>query len=412
MNETEALLEELTLSYEQLSLFYDWNEQFCSSSIMSAKLPGMLERLAMSSKSDAGLMVSHSKGSKTSILGAFCSIYETQQDTLSVLVSNLPNIEKKLETDFTINIEKCDSNNRIYAIIVPWRNDDIVLGSFIFTRQNMPYRYQENVLLGNACFELGVMYQNKSLVDSLRKKNKDTTDLLLANLNNITTMMNRMKNTWGAQANFTSIKEMLEHDYIEHLHHISNMACSMSQVHAKKLENMKIIAKIISEGLDYDDSKKEKLNSCVVFSDVSYVNNGDSWLANLSNQGIVGLTRQELDQFKEHPKHSAYMLSTVDKYADLAKIIACHHEQWDGMGFPLGLKGNEIPEISAIISMADTIAIKSEHHYKSVLELLEEPEVHAWLIKQAGKKFNPKLVLALFVGAGLKVPEDLEKYKM
>lgn len=411
MNETEALLEELALSYEQLSLFYDWNEHFSSSSIMSAKLPGMLEKLALSSKSEVGMMVSLGRGSTTSLVGSYSPSFEKQQETLDYLKSILAGIEKRLETDFTINTEKSVKNETLHAIVIPWRNEGQVLGGFVFTRKGIPYRHQENVLLGNACFELGVMYQNKSLVDSLREKNRDTTDLLLSNLNNISSMMNRMRNTWGAQANFASIKEMLEQDYIQHLGQISKMACSMSPLHAKKLENMTIVSKIISEGLEYDEPKKEKLLTCVKLSDVSYVNNGDQWLTKLSGLGVVGLSRQELDRFKEHPKDSAYLIGAVDRCVDLAKIIACHHEQWDGMGFPLGLHGTEIPEMSAIICMADSIALKSEHHYKSVLELLEEPEVQSWLVKQAGKKFSPKLVLALFVGAGLDVPEGLDKYR-
>lgn len=410
MNETEALLEELALSYEQLSLFYDWNEHF-STSIMSAKLPGMLEKLILSSRSEVGLMVSIGRGSTTSLIGSYSPTFEKQQETLDLFKKSLSEIEKRLETDFTINISTNASSDTIHCVIIPWRNEELVLGSFIFSRKSTPYRHQENVLLGNACFELGVMYQNKTLVECLKKKNNDIADLLLSNINNISSMMNRMKNTWGVQANFALIKELLEQEYVQHLNQISDMACSMSPAHAKKLENMKVISRIIADGLGYDDAKKEKLHSCVVLSDVSYVNNGDQWLANLTSHGIVGLSKQELEHFKEHPKDSANMLCVVEKYSENAKIIACHHEQWDGLGFPLGLKGNEIPEMSSILSISDSIALKSEHHYKSVLELLEEDDVHAWLVRQAGKKFNPRVVLALFVGAGLKVPDELEKYK-
>jgi hypothetical protein len=65
--------------------------------------------------------------------------------------------------------------------------------------------------------------------------------------------------------------------------------------------------------------------------------------------------------------------------------------------------------MSAIIHLAYSIAYKSQNHYKSVLDLMEETDTQRWLIKQSGKMFNPVLVKALFKGVGFPVPPELEK---
>ena len=71
-------------------------------------------------------------------------------------------------------------------------------------------------------------------------------------------------------------------------------------------------------------------------------------------------------------------------------IPYCHHEQWDGSGYPRGLKGEEIPLAARIFSVVDV--------WDAVLS--DRPYNHAWtketatqyLIDEAGKHFDPQIV--------------------
>ena len=74
----------------------------------------------------------------------------------------------------------------------------------------------------------------------------------------------------------------------------------------------------------------------------------------------------------------------------MADYILLHHERWDGKGYPKGLKGDEIPFVSRIITIADAYdAMTSERSYRSALP--EEVAIEE-LQKNAGIQFDPELV--------------------
>jgi len=68
----------------------------------------------------------------------------------------------------------------------------------------------------------------------------------------------------------------------------------------------------------------------------------------------VPLDDDDWNLIKMHPAQGAKVVGSVDGYGPVAKIIMAHHERIDGKGYPRGLKGEEIPELSRIISVADT----------------------------------------------------------
>ncbi|HVW46867.1 MAG TPA: HD-GYP domain-containing protein [Solirubrobacterales bacterium] len=68
----------------------------------------------------------------------------------------------------------------------------------------------------------------------------------------------------------------------------------------------------------------------------------------------VPLTDEDWMLIKRHPQQGARVVSSLDGYGPVADIILAHHERIDGKGYPRGLKGDEIPELARIISVADT----------------------------------------------------------
>ncbi|MGH4138355.1 HD domain-containing phosphohydrolase [Clostridium sp.] len=102
------------------------------------------------------------------------------------------------------------------------------------------------------------------------------------------------------------------------------------------------------------------------------------------------LTGVEWNEIKRHPEIGYRILNTVDDMSDMAKYLLHHHERWDGKGYPKGLKGDEIPFVSRIITIADAYdAMTSERSYRSALSnevAIEE------LQKNAGTQFDSELV--------------------
>jgi len=77
------------------------------------------------------------------------------------------------------------------------------------------------------------------------------------------------------------------------------------------------------------------------------------------------LDNKEYNSIKGHPVKGAEIITPLDYLADSIPGIFHHHEAYDGSGYPTGLKGEEIPLFSRIISVADTFdAITSDRAYR------------------------------------------------
>lgn len=102
------------------------------------------------------------------------------------------------------------------------------------------------------------------------------------------------------------------------------------------------------------------------------------------------LTESEWKEVRKHPEIGYRILNSVHEFTDLAEHILLHHERYDGLGYPKGLKGDEIPVQARIIAIADAYdAMTSNRTYRKALS--EEVAVQQ-LINNAGTQFDPLLV--------------------
>jgi response regulator RpfG family c-di-GMP phosphodiesterase len=80
------------------------------------------------------------------------------------------------------------------------------------------------------------------------------------------------------------------------------------------------------------------------------------------------LTLEEYEVFKRHPTYGKDILDPIKFLHPLIPGVHLHHERWDGRGYPLGLKGKDVPLIARIISVADTYdAMTSDRAYRRAL---------------------------------------------
>ncbi len=103
------------------------------------------------------------------------------------------------------------------------------------------------------------------------------------------------------------------------------------------------------------------------------------------------LTEDEWELMKKHPEIGYRIALSSPELAVIAEAILAHHERWDGSGYPLKLKAQEIPLLARILAIADAydVMVSGRHYQKEISrdEALKEIE------RCAGTQFDPELAL-------------------
>jgi PAS domain S-box-containing protein len=102
------------------------------------------------------------------------------------------------------------------------------------------------------------------------------------------------------------------------------------------------------------------------------------------------LSDQEMDEIRRHPEYAHQLLSDVRHLQPSIDIPYCHHERWDGKGYPRGLRESEIPLAARIFAVADVWdAMRSDRPYRKART---DREALAYIQEQSGSHFDPKIV--------------------
>jgi len=102
------------------------------------------------------------------------------------------------------------------------------------------------------------------------------------------------------------------------------------------------------------------------------------------------LTALEFEQMKLHVDVGADILSSIDFPYPVVPIVRAHHENWDGTGYPRGLKGEEIPIGARILSVVDCYdALTSDRPYRPALTDAEAMKI---VLERRGKMYDPAVV--------------------
>ena len=102
------------------------------------------------------------------------------------------------------------------------------------------------------------------------------------------------------------------------------------------------------------------------------------------------LSREEFEKMKVHPIVGSEILERVAFPYPVAPIVRCHHERWDGSGYPEGLCGDDIPIGARILAAVDCLdALASHRQYRPALPLVEAMQK---VKEKAGSWFDPRVV--------------------
>jgi HD-GYP domain-containing protein (c-di-GMP phosphodiesterase class II) len=148
-------------------------------------------------------------------------------------------------------------------------------------------------------------------------------------------------------------------------------------------------ARIISRAVGLREKEIERVVAAALLHDVGKIH--EVFGPILSKPGR--LTPEEQVIMRTHPVKSAELAGTLTQLRDVVPLIRHHHENWDGTGYPDGLRGDGIPLGSRIIMFADTIdAMTTDRPYRAALDATS---VRKELLRFRGTQFDPQICDAL-----------------
>ena len=162
---------------------------------------------------------------------------------------------------------------------------------------------------------------------------------------------------------------------------------------------VRILATHLAEKEKYHDILTpdviDKMESAAALHDIGKIAVSDTILLKPGR-----LTPEEFDKMKVHTTKGGELVRTFFQhfteehfYEDAYDIAMYHHEKWDGSGYPMGLKGEEIPLAARIMAVADVFdALTSKRVYKDAFSPKEAFDI---IFKEAGTHFDPELVEVL-----------------
>jgi hypothetical protein len=114
------------------------------------------------------------------------------------------------------------------------------------------------------------------------------------------------------------------------------------------------------------------------------------------------LTPEERKEIEQHPVYAFELLSPIEFLRPALDIPYCHHEKWDGSGYPRGLVGEQIPLAARIFAIVDVFdALTSDRPYRAAWD---RARTLAYIQEQSGSHFDPELVKA-FWRSSARTPE-------
>ncbi|MDD4316004.1 MAG: diguanylate cyclase [Clostridia bacterium] len=153
------------------------------------------------------------------------------------------------------------------------------------------------------------------------------------------------------------------------------------EIHSKRVAEL---CGRIGEALGLSPEESEQLRTAGLMHDIGKIAVSDE---TLNKAG--GLTESEWRAIRRHPETGYKILSSVKDYLPLAEEVAQHHERWDGKGYPVGLKGEDIKYRARIIAIAD--AYDSMTYDRPYRNAMSKAQALSEVISNAGKQFDPHI---------------------
>lgn len=181
-------------------------------------------------------------------------------------------------------------------------------------------------------------------------------------------------------------RKMLEqksphNDYLSYIKMTMFEKSNETEEHAERLVKL---SKRLGEEMGLSENQLDELELVALLHDIGKISIDKDILAKPGK-----LSQEDWREIKKHPEVGYRIANSTFELKHIAEYILCHHERWDGGGYPLGLSGNNIPLISRIIAVVDSYdAMTQDRAYRKAMS--EDVAVQE-ILRNKGTQFDPNI---------------------
>jgi len=151
------------------------------------------------------------------------------------------------------------------------------------------------------------------------------------------------------------------------------------------MHRLNAYAQVLGRELGWDESRLETLEFGAILHDIGKIYIPEAILCK-----EAALSDKEWVEMRKHPAVGARMIANVPYLSACAPIIRHHHENWDGSGYPDGLKGEAIPLEAQLLAVVDSFdAMTTDRSYR---KRLPPQQAYDEICQLSGKQFSPLMV--------------------
>lgn len=176
---------------------------------------------------------------------------------------------------------------------------------------------------------------------------------------------------------------------------------SETEAHAERMADL---SKQIGIALGLSENDLLSLELAATLHDIGKIGISKSIL-----EKPEALTDEEWREMKKHPEIGYRIAQKIPELSVIADYILCHHERWDGKGYPQGLPGEDIPLISRIIAVVDSYDAMTET--RAYRPAITKEAAALGILNNSGTQFDP-MIAATFVHYVLAFPKEATGQKV
>ncbi len=278
-------------------------------------------------------------------------------DTVRILLTGYAELEATVDA---IN------KGHIYRYIAkPWEDTDIVLS------------------IQHALRQKELEKANRGLEELTRKQNEELKEL---NANLELKVKARTEELRQAMSFLEVAHERLKQGFITSIRVFANLIEMREGAMSGHSHRVAELARDIARKMGMSDAEMQDVFLAALLHDVGKIGLPDYLL----EKPYAALTQEERVMVMRHPVKGEMALMALEQLQGAAKLIRCHHEHYDGHGFPDGLHGLEIPQGARIIALANEY--DSAQAGTLLSKHLKQPDAVLYIQEGRGKRYDPTVV--------------------